>query len=74
MSMAGIVKTLLGLFVDDGSLALALIAWVAVSAFGLPWLPMPASWAGPLLFAGCLVVLVSTMVRGVRGKSKGRGK
>jgi len=74
MSMAGIVKTLLGLFVDDGSLALALVAWVAVSAFCLPRLPVPAPWAGPLLFAGCLAVLVLTVVRGVRGKSKGRGQ
>lgn len=72
MSMASVIKTLLGLFVDDGSLALALIAWVAVSAFGLPRLPVATSWDGPLLFAGCLVVLVSTVVRVVK-REKGRG-
>ena len=44
---------LVGLFVDDGSLALALIAWcaaVGLSTTLLPW-SLPAS--GPALFAGC---------------------
>ena len=72
-SLAAILKELWGLFVDDGSLALALIAWVTISGLGLPHLPVPVEWDGPVLFAGCLVILVSTVLRSARGKSGGRG-
>jgi len=69
-SVAAILKELWGLFVDDGSLALALVGWVAICAFGLPRLPIPVLWHGPLLFAGCVVVLVLTVLRAARGRVK----
>ena len=73
-SLGAILKELWGLFVDDGSLALALIAWVAICAVGLPRLPVPALWDGPVLFLGCVVILVFTVVRAGRADSgKGEG-
>ncbi|HEY1384409.1 MAG TPA: hypothetical protein VGF43_12380 [Dongiaceae bacterium] len=72
-SLAAFLKELWGLFVDDGNLALALIAWVAICAFGLPRLPVPAFWDGPFLFLGCVVILVFAVLRTARGKSGGRG-
>jgi len=74
VSLGAILKGLWGLFVDDGSLALALIAWVAICAFGASHLPVPTPWDGPLLFAGCVVILVLTVLRTARGKARGRGR
>jgi hypothetical protein len=71
--LAVFLKELWGLFVDDGSLALALLAWVALCALGLPRLPVPAVWDGPLLFAGCVVILVLAVLRTARGKLSGGG-
>jgi hypothetical protein len=62
-SIAAVLKELWGLFVDDGSLALALIIWVAVCGFGLPRMPIPVAWDGPVLFIGCLVILVFNVLR-----------
>jgi hypothetical protein len=73
-SLVTIFKELWGLFVDDGSLALALIAWVAICAFGLPRLPVPPVWDGPLLFTGCVFILVFAVLRTARGRSEARGK
>jgi hypothetical protein len=73
-SLADILKEVWGLFVDDGSLALALIAWVAICAFGALHLPIPTQWDGPLLFAGCVAILVFAVLLTARGKSGGRGK
>lgn len=72
-SFAALLRELWGLFVDDGSLALALIAWVGLCALGLPRLPVPTLWDGPLLFIGCVVILVFAVLRAARGKSAGRG-
>jgi hypothetical protein len=72
-SLAAFFKELWSMFIDDGSLALALIAWVAICAMGLPRLPVPTSWDGPLLFVGCAAILVFAVLRTARGKSGGRG-
>ena len=44
--MAG--RRLLGLFVDDGSIAAALILWSAAAGYLLPALPINAGWDGPI--------------------------
>ena len=63
------------LFVDDGSLALALVTWCAViglAGLALPTL-LPAS--GPSLFLGCAAILLVNVVRAARvqARSGGRG-
>ena len=53
---------LLGLFVEDGSLALAILAVVAAAAI-LASAAAPAILVGLLLFGGCLAVLVENIER-----------
>ena len=65
-----VLKELWGLFVDDGSLALALIIWVAICGFGLARVAIPAAWDAPLLFVGCLVILVFNVMRSAGGRGK----
>jgi len=60
---------LLGLFVDDGSLAVALIAWVLAAAFLLPRI-LPAEWTGLVLFVGVALILIENVARSARTKRK----
>lgn len=67
MSMlAAIAKELLGLFVDDGSLALAILAWVALFAGLMSVSALPAAAAGILLFAGLAGILIENVLRRAR--------
>jgi hypothetical protein len=65
-----VLKELWSLFVDDRSLALALVIWVAICGFGLSRAPVPAAWDAPILFVGCLVILVFNVMRSAQGKGK----
>jgi hypothetical protein len=60
-AITAIVRELIGLFVDDGALALAIVA--VVIAAGLVAAFIPAAWAsGGILLFGCLgVLLVNVM-------------
>ena len=53
---------LVGLFVEDGSLALAILAVVA-SAAALAAVAVPPIFIGLLLLGGCLAVLVENVMR-----------
>jgi hypothetical protein len=57
---------LLGLFVDDGRLAIAILMWVAFCGLVLQRLPLPRRWSAPMLFAGLIVILVESVVRRAR--------
>ena len=50
-----------GLFVDDGSFAGAILAWLVVAALVLP--RTASRWAGPVWFAGLAVILVESVAR-----------
>jgi len=63
--MAG--RRLLGLFVDDGSIAAALILWSAAAGYLLPALPINAGWDGPILILGYLAILAENLFRTARG-------
>jgi hypothetical protein len=67
MSMlANLLRELVRLFVDDGALALAIIAVVVlagISAILMPDIPLAA---GAILLFGCLGVLFSNAVRAGR--------
>jgi hypothetical protein len=69
------VAELWGLFVDDGMLACALVAWCCVAILGLPAIGVEPPWRAPLLLAGCLVTLVIDVLatalrrRALRGSS-----
>lgn len=62
-TLSAVIKELLGLFIDDGSLALAILAWVAIVA-GLTSLSIvPAIAGGALLFTGLAVILIENVLR-----------
>jgi hypothetical protein len=66
-ALAGIVKEIVGLFVDDQGLAIAIIGVVAVAlvlAFGLH---APSIVTGGVIVVGCVAALAVSVQRG-RGR------
>ena len=55
-----------GLFVDDGSYALAILAWIALAWLLLPRLGLGGTWSGLILFAGFAAILVESATRRAR--------
>ena len=55
-----------GLFVDDGSIAIALVLWSVAAGYYLPDLPINAGWDGPILFLGFLLILAENLYRTAR--------
>ena len=60
-----IVRELIGLFVDDGSLAIAIIVVVALATM-FAGVDAPALVTGGVLFFGCLIVVLENIVRAAR--------
>jgi hypothetical protein len=58
-----ILREIFGLFVDDGSLALIILCWLAAIALLPPLIPLPLAWRGAALFAGLAVTLAWSCVR-----------
>jgi hypothetical protein len=56
----------IGLFVDDGSLAVAVLIWLATAWLLLPRLPLPPALPPIILFAGLALILVESAARGAR--------
>lgn len=65
-----ILTKLWGLFVDDSSLALALLGWVALAVWLLPASPFNPEAHAPVLFVGCLAVLLINVLFAARAKSR----
>ena len=61
--LRSILRELLGLFIDDGSFAAAIVAWIAVVAFVLPRLPIAPTRQALLFAAGLLAILVESVLR-----------
>lgn len=55
-----------GLFVDDGSFAVAIVAWLALCWLLLPRIGLPPAVAPFVLFAGLVAILVASAMRGAR--------
>ncbi|HEY0524125.1 MAG TPA: hypothetical protein VGD08_12095 [Stellaceae bacterium] len=66
--LSATARELVGLFVDDGSLAVALVTWIVAVALVLPRVPLDGRWDAPILFAGCILVLVENVRRTARRK------
>jgi len=62
----GALREFLGLFVDDGRFAIALVLWSAAAGYFLPDLPVNAGWDGPILFLGYLLILAENLHRSAR--------
>jgi hypothetical protein len=61
-------RELAGLFVDDGSLALAILGIIAVAALVATLLPDQPLVAGAVLLFGCLAALIANVARAARSK------
>jgi hypothetical protein len=62
-TLAAVLRELIGLFIDDGSLALAIVAVVALAGVAASLMPgIPLAGGGILLF-GCLGVLLANVLR-----------
>jgi hypothetical protein len=67
MNMLGAVfRELLGLFVDDGSLAMEILAVVMLAAIFASLIPDVPLVAGAILLCGCLGVLLANVARAAR--------
>jgi hypothetical protein len=62
-------RELIGLFVDDGSLALGVLAWVAVAVWVFPELPLDGGWLAVVLFAGLALILAENLLRAARRRT-----
>ena len=63
------LREFFGLFIDDGSIAIALVLWSAAAGYFLPDLPIKADWDGPILFLGYLLILAENLHRTARGRN-----
>jgi hypothetical protein len=61
--LVGLLRELAGLFVDDGALALAILAVVALAAIVAALMPGASFLAGAVLLFGCLGVLLFNTIR-----------
>lgn len=66
-TLRAILAEIIGLFVDDESLALPLVLWcggIGAAVLLLPGLPVP--FAAALLLAGCVGILLTNVMRAAR--------
>ncbi len=62
------LRRLVGLFVDDGSLALAIAAWLCLIALAAALWPAAGGWLALLLALGLLAILAENVLRTGRAK------
>jgi hypothetical protein len=65
-ALINIVRELAGLFVEDGSLALAIVSLVVLATILAALMPDLPLAAGAVLLLGCLGVLVANVTRAGR--------
>ncbi|TPK94103.1 MULTISPECIES: hypothetical protein [unclassified Mesorhizobium] len=65
-----VFKELVGMFVDDGSLALLALILIALIAAAVKFLGLPPLIGGLLLLAGCLAILLQSTRRAARGRTR----
>ena len=68
-ALINLFRELIGLFVDDGALALAILTVVALAALTIFLLPSQSLAAGAILLLGCLGVLFVNVVRAAQYKN-----
>jgi hypothetical protein len=66
--LKNIFREVFGLFVDDGSFALAILIWLAVVGWATPRLNISSGITGVVLFAGLALILAESATRYSRRK------
>ncbi len=64
--LAAVIRELLGLFVDDGSLALGVLAVVLLAAVSTALVPDLPLATGAILLLGCLGALLVNLAKAAR--------
>lgn len=59
-------KEVFGLFVDDGSFAIAIIVWLGVAWFFSIHILANIHWSGVVLFVGLVLILLESAMRRAR--------
>jgi hypothetical protein len=67
------LSELVSLFVEDGSLALAILIWLALAGLLVPRFEGLSLWQGAVLFAGLALILIENTWRRARGGRTKRG-
>jgi 4-hydroxybenzoate polyprenyltransferase len=67
--LRGVISEVVHLFVDNGSLALALILWCGAVRLTIALLPQLLAALGPIFFVGCAVVLLVNIIRTARPRA-----
>ncbi|HZZ03345.1 hypothetical protein [Paraburkholderia sp.] len=65
-TLQAIIRELIGLFVDDGSLVFAVLGWVALCALALRHVALPPYGQAAVLVLGLAVILAENVVRSAR--------
>jgi VIT1/CCC1 family predicted Fe2+/Mn2+ transporter len=60
------LRKVFGLFVDDGSLALSILVWIFALHVVMPVVPTDQRVAAPVLFLGCIGILIENVLRASR--------
>ena len=68
--LRSIAREILGLFVEDGSFAVGILVWVVLAVVVLPRVAWGARWAGPALFAGLAGILIESVLRFSRRRTR----
>lgn len=61
-----IFNELFGLFVDDGSFAIAIVVWLGIVGFLSVHILADLRWSGVVLFGGLVLILVESATRRAR--------
>jgi hypothetical protein len=64
--MKSALGELVSLFVEDGSLALAILAWLAIMGGLVARFEVLSVWQGAILFAGLALILLENTLRRAR--------
>lgn len=68
--LRSVVREVWGLFVDDGSFAAAIVAWLVVVALVARHFGWGVHWGGVALFGGLALVLIENVLRYARRTRK----
>jgi hypothetical protein len=61
-AIKAVTTEIIGLFVDSGSLAVAILVWLAIVGLGLSRSGVLAPYAGIVLFLGLLAILLQSVI------------
>jgi uncharacterized membrane protein YtjA (UPF0391 family) len=65
-AVATALQEVYGLFVEDGSYAVAIIVWLAAAGFLFPHIAGAGAWRGPILFVGMAAIMLESVIRAAK--------